>query len=111
FDFLTDRLTTTNRIIIATIILITSIYVFTLFSPITYGNSWTRAECNKVKWLSSWDYCDLYDKKNDLVNDIVEDEIIEVDYENSPGSYHTKIPAFLTQVVEVAYTTQGMEWW
>ncbi|RIB02944.1 hypothetical protein C2G38_2049669 [Gigaspora rosea] len=41
------------------------------------------------------------------------EEIIEIDYENSPGSYYTKSPAFLTQVVETEtiYTTQGMELW
>ncbi|KAF0455705.1 glycosyltransferase family 39 protein [Gigaspora margarita] len=110
FDLLTERLTYKNRIIIAAIFLVASIYVFTLFSPITYGGPWTRSECNRVKLLNSWKYnCDLYDK-----NYIEEkEEIIEIDYENSPGSYYTKSPAFLTQVVEAetTYTTQGMELW
>ncbi|CAG8834299.1 30890_t:CDS:1, partial [Racocetra persica] len=110
FDLLTNRLTPTYRIITAVIILAASIYVFTLFSPITYGESWTRSDCNKLKLLSSWDYnCDLYDKN--YIEKTEEDDFIEIDIENSPGTYYTKSPEYLTQVVEVTYTTKGMEWW
>ncbi|CAG8497380.1 25711_t:CDS:10 [Dentiscutata erythropus] len=107
FDLLTDRLTVTNRITIAAIFLLASVYVFTLFLPITYGGSWTRSECNKVKLLNSWEFCDLYDK------DYLEEEaIIEIDYDNSPGEYYTKSPAYLTQSVEATYNykTLEMEW-
>ncbi|KAF3907853.1 hypothetical protein ABW20_dc0103402 [Dactylellina cionopaga] len=33
-----------------------SIVVFWLYSPIAYGNQWTKAECNRVKLLGKWDW-------------------------------------------------------
>ncbi|CAG8571467.1 10425_t:CDS:2, partial [Dentiscutata heterogama] len=61
FDLITDRFNPKNRTIIVTIFLIASIYIFILFSPIAYGNTWEKSSCDNSKWLSSWDYdCDLY---------------------------------------------------
>jgi dolichyl-phosphate-mannose-protein mannosyltransferase len=36
--------------------LILSAAVFTLFSPLAYGNTWTKAECKRVKLFSTWDW-------------------------------------------------------
>ncbi|KAK6353450.1 hypothetical protein TWF696_005414 [Orbilia brochopaga] len=33
-----------------------SIVVFWLFSPLAYGNQWTKAECKRVKLLPKWDW-------------------------------------------------------
>ena len=33
-----------------------SIAAFTLFAPLAYGNTWTKAECNRVKLFDSWDF-------------------------------------------------------
>ncbi|EPS42622.1 hypothetical protein H072_3360 [Dactylellina haptotyla CBS 200.50] len=33
-----------------------SIIVFYLFSPIAYGNQWTKAECKRVKLFTKWDW-------------------------------------------------------
>lgn len=33
-----------------------SIFTFTVYSPITYGNPWTQDACRKVKLVSSWDF-------------------------------------------------------
>ncbi|CAG8554655.1 29354_t:CDS:10 [Gigaspora margarita] len=61
FDLITERFNSRNRTIIVTIFLIASIYIFILFSPLTYGNTWEKSSCDNSKWLSSWDYdCDLY---------------------------------------------------
>nr|POE48614.1 dolichyl-phosphate-mannose--protein mannosyltransferase 1 [Quercus suber] len=33
-----------------------SIAVFSLYAPLTYGNTWTKAECNRVKLFETWDW-------------------------------------------------------
>lgn len=33
-----------------------SIFAFTLYAPLAYGNTWTQDQCNKVKLLSTWDW-------------------------------------------------------
>ncbi|KAK2804602.1 hypothetical protein FQN51_001803 [Onygenales sp. PD_10] len=33
-----------------------SIAAFALFSPLTYGNPWTKSACQRVKLLDSWDF-------------------------------------------------------
>jgi dolichyl-phosphate-mannose-protein mannosyltransferase len=40
----------------ALVLLVLSAAVFMLFAPLAYGNTWTRAECNRVKVLGSWDF-------------------------------------------------------
>jgi dolichyl-phosphate-mannose-protein mannosyltransferase len=36
--------------------LVASIVVFTLLSPLAYGNPWTKAECKRVKLFKTWDW-------------------------------------------------------
>lgn len=36
--------------------LVLSMVVFALFSPLAYGNPWTKDQCNSVKFLKSWDF-------------------------------------------------------
>lgn len=33
-----------------------SIVAFTLYAPLSYGNPWTQAACNKVKLFDTWDW-------------------------------------------------------
>lgn len=33
-----------------------SAVVFALYSPLAYGNAWTRGECNRVKLFGTWDW-------------------------------------------------------
>lgn len=63
FDFLTARVAiigTKDKPIInrvtAVVFLGLSIAVFGLFSPLAYGNTWTKSECNRVKLFDSWDF-------------------------------------------------------
>lgn len=38
-----------------------TIYFFSNFSPLVYGDFWTKGLCEKSQWLSGWDYtCDIY---------------------------------------------------
>ncbi|KAF2275062.1 dolichyl-phosphate-mannose-protein mannosyltransferase 1 [Westerdykella ornata] len=41
---------------LAVAFLAASITVFTIYSPLAYGNPWTRAQCNKVKLFNTWDW-------------------------------------------------------
>jgi dolichyl-phosphate-mannose-protein mannosyltransferase len=63
FDFVTNRIKSLGLAskpaigkILMTIFLLLSIAVFTLYSPLVYGNPWTQGACQKVKLLSSWDF-------------------------------------------------------
>ncbi|KAK4495498.1 hypothetical protein PRZ48_013830 [Zasmidium cellare] len=40
----------------ATIFMALSIAVFALYAPLSYGNQWTKAECNRVKLFDTWDW-------------------------------------------------------
>jgi dolichyl-phosphate-mannose-protein mannosyltransferase len=36
--------------------LLMSATVFALYSPLAYGNAWTKTECNRVKLFNTWDW-------------------------------------------------------
>ncbi|KAJ9155344.1 Dolichyl-phosphate-mannose--protein mannosyltransferase 1 [Pleurostoma richardsiae] len=36
--------------------LVLTAVVFMLFSPLAYGNAWTKSECNRVKLFDTWDF-------------------------------------------------------
>jgi len=63
FDFVTARVSfggirnnpIVNRVSAVAFLALT-IVGFVLFSPLAYGNPWTKAECNRVKLLGSWDF-------------------------------------------------------
>lgn len=38
------------------IFLVASIVVFGLYSPLAYGNAWTKADCKRVKLMDTWDW-------------------------------------------------------
>ncbi|OAX84102.1 hypothetical protein ACJ72_01538 [Emergomyces africanus] len=47
--------------IFVVVFVVLSIVVFTLFSPLAYGNPWTKSACLKVKLLPSWDFeCNMF---------------------------------------------------
>ena len=63
FDFVTGRIQSlglASRPIIGKALMATflalSVVVFSLYSPLIYGNPWTQGACNKVKLLDSWDF-------------------------------------------------------
>lgn len=63
FDFLTSRICSTSvrkysaiGRLAAILFLILCITAFALYSPLAYGNTWTRSACRKVKLFDSWDW-------------------------------------------------------
>jgi dolichyl-phosphate-mannose-protein mannosyltransferase len=40
----------------AVIFLAASIAVFTVYSPLAYGNAWTKSECQTAKLFNTWDW-------------------------------------------------------
>jgi hypothetical protein len=56
FDFATSTLRPRVRLQIAAVIAVCAIWTFRYFSPMVYGSPWTRADCEKAKWLKTWDF-------------------------------------------------------
>ncbi|KAH2979377.1 hypothetical protein KXV25_003812 [Aspergillus fumigatus] len=63
FDFIANRFKSfglSSRPIIGkglvAVFLALSIFTFTLYSPLVYGNPWTQDACKKVKLVSTWDF-------------------------------------------------------
>lgn len=63
FDFATARISgigikenpIINKVTAVTFLTLTVI-VFALFSPLAYGNTWTKTECRRVKLFETWDF-------------------------------------------------------
>ncbi|KAF8919457.1 glycosyltransferase family 39 protein [Mucidula mucida] len=56
FDLVTSTLRPRVRLQIAAVLAIIAIWNFVHFSPLAYGSPWTKAECNRSKWLKTWDF-------------------------------------------------------
>ncbi|KAG7446183.1 glycosyltransferase family 39 protein [Guyanagaster necrorhizus] len=65
FDLVTSTLRPRVRLQIAAVLIIISIWAFVHFSPLAYGNAWTKDECKNSKWLKTWDF-----SCNDFLNDV-----------------------------------------
>ncbi|TDL15830.1 glycosyltransferase family 39 protein [Rickenella mellea] len=56
FDLLTSSFRPRVRFYIAAVLLVVAIWTFAHFSPLAYGSPWTKAQCEKAKWLKTWDF-------------------------------------------------------
>lgn len=56
FDLLTSSLKPKVRLQIAGVLAILAIWNYVHLSPLAYGTQWTKAECEKAKWLRTWDF-------------------------------------------------------
>ena len=56
FDLLTSTMRPRIRLQIAAVFIILAIWNFHHLSPLAYGNPWTRQQCEKAKWLKTWDF-------------------------------------------------------
>lgn len=56
FDLATIRMPNRRRIMAASAAIMVIIFVYRRFIPITYGEPWTQASCEKAKWLKTWDF-------------------------------------------------------
>jgi dolichyl-phosphate-mannose-protein mannosyltransferase len=56
FDMITSALRPKIRLQIAAVLMIIAIWNFSYFSPLAYGNMWTRQSCTNAQWLRTWDF-------------------------------------------------------
>jgi dolichyl-phosphate-mannose-protein mannosyltransferase len=56
FDFMTSTLRPRWRLQIAAVLIILAVWNFSIFSPLVYGTTWTRGECQRAQWLKTWDF-------------------------------------------------------
>lgn len=56
FDLITSTLRPRIRVQIAAVIIALAIWNFWVLSPLAYGSDWTRAKCERAKWLKTWDF-------------------------------------------------------
>ncbi|TIC14411.1 glycosyltransferase family 39 protein [Wallemia mellicola] len=81
FDLLTNKLRSRIRFQLAGLILIVAMIVYFKFSPLMYGLEWTNNECEKSKWLSSWDFaCQQFPSTYDdyaQYKDVLQENIVE----------------------------------
>ncbi|KAF8505073.1 glycosyltransferase family 39 protein [Hysterangium stoloniferum] len=56
FDLATSTLRPRIRFQIAIVLILISIYTFFHFSPLAYGNPWTKTKCQSAQWVKTWDF-------------------------------------------------------
>ncbi len=56
FDLATARLTSLRRVQLAIFFTAAAVATWYNLSPIAYGEKWTKEQCERSKWLASWDY-------------------------------------------------------
>ncbi|KAJ8583501.1 glycosyltransferase family 39 protein [Rhizopogon salebrosus TDB-379] len=56
FDLVTSTLRPKIRLQIAAILMIISIIAFSKFSPLAYGDPWTKTKCSNAQWVKTWDF-------------------------------------------------------
>ncbi len=56
FDLATRNIHRYKKIQAAGVIVILAVWAYAHFSPLTYGDPWTRSQCEKSKWLRTWDF-------------------------------------------------------
>ncbi|EGX90134.1 protein mannosyltransferase 1 [Cordyceps militaris CM01] len=103
FDFATARfgglgksLPVVNRAA-TSLFLVLAIAAFALYSPLAYGNEWTKGECNTLKLLSNWDFdCNtFYDKYDDYAS--ARSAILNVTAATAPSSEPSSAPSIIAQ--------------
>ncbi|KAG2014255.1 mannosyltransferase 1 [Coprinopsis cinerea AmutBmut pab1-1] len=56
FDLITSTLRPKIRLQIAALLIVLAVWNFYYLSPLAYGLPWTKAQCQKAKWLKHWDF-------------------------------------------------------
>ncbi|KAG1442345.1 hypothetical protein G6F55_012996 [Rhizopus delemar] len=103
FDLFTIRLMSRKRLMVAGLWILSVIYVYRCFIPITYAEPWTQSLCEKAKWRSTWDFnCAEYHHDIESYN-IKKPLIIEgIDKMKSVvSSYWANHPAEVAGVVNI----------
>ncbi|KAG8809390.1 hypothetical protein FRC17_003470 [Serendipita sp. 399] len=61
FDLITSTMSPRRRIQMAAVVMVCAIWTYAHFSPLVYGNPWTKKHCQDAKWLRTWDFsCNDY---------------------------------------------------
>ena len=56
FDLVTSTLRPRIRLQIAAVLLVIAVWNYSYFSPLAYGLPWTKAKCQRAKWMKTWDF-------------------------------------------------------
>lgn len=56
FDLVTSTIGPRRRIQIAAFLMVVAIWNYAHFSPLAYGNPWTKEQCRNAQWLKTWDF-------------------------------------------------------
>lgn len=56
FDLATSTLRPKIRLQIAAVLMIIAVFTYSKFSPLTYGNPWTKKRCMNAQWVKTWDF-------------------------------------------------------
>lgn len=77
-----------------------SVAAFVLFQPLAYGNAWTKAECQRVKLFTSWDFdCNTFHESyvayttNTYVSQVAPNSTASAGDEKKPAAADDKQPA------------------
>ncbi|KAI8990011.1 protein O-D-mannosyltransferase [Pilobolus umbonatus] len=56
FEMITHRLPTKKKWYLVILIILITVCVYHIFSPLTYGEQWSKKQCNQATWRNSWDF-------------------------------------------------------
>lgn len=56
FDLLTSSLRRPIQWSLLVLCIMTVIYIYNIFVPITYGEPWTSTKCSSASWRPNWDF-------------------------------------------------------
>ncbi|KAG0151050.1 hypothetical protein CROQUDRAFT_651569 [Cronartium quercuum f. sp. fusiforme G11] len=56
FDLATAKSRTKTRLKALSLIVLVAVWSWWVFAPITYAGLWTRTECERARWLRTWDF-------------------------------------------------------
>ncbi|WWD18305.1 hypothetical protein CI109_102755 [Kwoniella shandongensis] len=56
FDYLTSTLRPRTRLQVGAVVLILAVWSWNHWSPLTYAGAWSKGQCEKGKWLRTWDF-------------------------------------------------------
>ncbi|EIW66678.1 dolichyl-phosphate-mannose-protein mannosyltransferase [Tremella mesenterica] len=94
FDYATSKMRPRTRIQVAAVFLVLVIWSYAHFSPLTYGEPWTRGKCEKGKWLKTWDFsCSDFHEHSGMYNQhaVVSSQKIETGDHLGPDAQTTII--------------------
>lgn len=104
FDLLTSTMSPRRRIQIAAVVMAIAIWTFAHFSPIVYGNPWTKKHCNDAKWLKTWDFScnDYHEDVSDLSFPLIPSIVTDGTLQYAKYKYTWTPPASITHATSTA---------